>query len=175
MAVIRSANVSDAPALLALYAPYVEQTAITFELEVPSEDEFARRIASTLEHGYPYLVLEDDGHIMGYAYAWRYYGRAAYARSAEVSIYVRQDARAHGVGHALYEALEEQLSRMGVTNLYACIAVAPGSDPYVTPDSMRFHERMGYVTVGHFHACGCKFGRLYDIVWMEKIMGDVRR
>ncbi len=172
MATIRTARVKDAPAVLAIYAPYVEQTAVSFELEVPSQDDFADRVAATLDHGYPYLVMEDDGRIVGYAYASRYYGRAAYAHSAEVSIYLDRNARGRGYGRALYQALEDELRRMRVTNLYACIAVAPDGDPYVTPDSARFHERMGYELVGHFHACGRKFGRLYDIVWMEKIIDD---
>ena len=172
MATIRTARAEDAPAVLAIYAPYVEQTAVSFELEVPNQDDFAGRIAATLDHGYPYLVIENDGRIVGYAYASRYYGRAAYAHSAEVSIYLDHNARGQGHGRALYQALEDELRRMSVTNLYACIAVAPDGDPYVTPDSVRFHERMGYELVGHFHACGRKFGRLYDIVWMERILRD---
>jgi phosphinothricin acetyltransferase len=172
MPTIHDATPADASALLAIYAPYVEQTAITFELEVPSVDEFERRIASTLENGYPYLVLEDDGRIVGYAYASLHHGRAAYAHSAEVSIYLDREARGQGHGRALYDSLEHELRRRGVTNLYACITSVSGDDPYATLDSVRFHEHMGYEHVGLFHGCGRKFGRWYDTAWMEKLIGS---
>lgn len=168
---IRSARPADAEALLAIYAPYVENTAVSFETVPPTAEEFALRIEKTLR-GYPYLALEDEGEIRGYAYAGSFHARASYRWSAEASIYIRQDMHGRGYGRALYRALEEELRDMGVRNLYACIAAAraPG-DPYLTDGSPRFHERMGFHLCGTFRQCANKFGRWYDMIWMEKMIG----
>jgi phosphinothricin acetyltransferase len=163
-------------ALAAIYRPYVEGTAITFEYEVPTTDEFRSRISHTLER-YPYLVAtdrEDPGRILGYAYAGMYYGRAAYAWSAETSIYVDRAQRAKGIGRALYAGLEEKLSQMGIQNMYACITALPEDrteDPYLGDASIRFHERLGYALCARFARCGYKFGQWYDVVWMERMIG----
>ena len=103
---IRSAVLDDTKRLLEIYAYYVANTAVSFEYDVPSEAEFRSRIQNTLKK-YPYLVLEDDGVIQGYAYAGIFKARAAYSRSCEVSIYVDHDAKKRGYGRKLYEALEE--------------------------------------------------------------------
>ena len=169
--VIRAATVSDAHELLAIYAPYVTDTAITFEYSVPSIEEFEQRMRSTLEK-YPYLVAEQDGKIVGYAYATAFRVRAAYIWSVETSIYVRGDAKRRGIGAALYAALEERLAKQHITNIYACIAVPCGEDPYLTRDSVRFHERLGYRHVGEYEKCANKFGRWYSMVMMEKIIAD---
>lgn len=168
---IRSACPADAPALLAIYRPYVETTAVTFELETPSREEFARRIAGTLNK-YPYLIAEEAGEIRGYAYAGPFKERAAYDWSVETTVYVRAEDRGRGYGAALYGALEEKLRAMGIRNLYACIAcTGDENDPYLTSASPRFHRRMGFMLCGTFHQCGCKFGRWYDMIWMEKHLG----
>ena len=164
---IRCATPEDARALSAIYAPYVRDTAISFEIEPPQPDEFAARISRTLER-YPYLIAELDGEVVGYAYAGPFKDRAAYARSAELSIYIDKMRKKQGIGRALYDALEGALARMGVSNLYACIAYPRVEDEFLTLDSVRFHERMGFEIVGRFHKCACKFGREYDMVWMEK-------
>ncbi len=104
---IRSAAPADAPALLAIYAPYVAHTAITFEYDVPAEAEFARRIAETLKR-YPYLVAEEDGVPVGYAYAGKFHDRAAYDWSVETSIYVEQHRKRQGIGRQLHGALERE-------------------------------------------------------------------
>lgn len=168
---LRSATVADAERLLSIYAPYVTRTAITFEYDVPSVDEFRRRIARTLE-SYPYIVAERvvDGSLLGYAYAGRFKERAAYQFACETSIYVRQDVRGCGVGVALLTALEEGLVRRGVRSICACITYVQVADPYLDNASMRFHERMGYRLVAHFHRSGFKFGRWYDMIWMEKLV-----
>ncbi|MBQ9263381.1 MAG: N-acetyltransferase [Clostridia bacterium] len=168
---IRLAAPGDAGTLLAIYAPYVEQTAVSFEYVAPTEVEFKKRIVHTLEK-YPYLVLEDQGQVMGYAYAGPLKARAAYDWSAEVSIYLRMNARGKGYGKALYTALEDALKQMGIRNLYACIAFAEQEDEYLTQASPRFHERMGYHRCGTFTQCAFKFGRWYDMIWMEKMIGD---
>lgn len=162
----------DAAALLAIYAPYVRETAITFEYEVPSVEEFRRRIEHTLRT-HPYLVMEQNGEIVGYAYTGQLGSRAAYAWAAETSIYLRQDCRRGGIGTRLYAALEEASRRQNVQVLYACIAApSDDSDPHLTRASIDFHTRRGYATVGTFHRCGYKFGRWYDVVWMEKRLSD---
>ncbi len=169
MAKVRSATTEDARRLLQIYAYYVENTAVSFEYEVPSEEEFQKRVSDTLEK-YPYLVIEDEGEIKGYCYAGVFKARAAYDRSCEVSIYVDKDSRGRGFGGMLYRALEEELPKLGITNLYACIADPVVPDEYLDRSSELFHGRMGYVKVGEFHGCGMKFGRLYNMIWMEKIL-----
>lgn len=166
---IRSAVPDDAEALLAIYAPYVIGTAISFELEPPSLGEFRRRVED-IGSRYPYLVAEADGVPVGYAYAGEFHEREAYACSAETAIYLRRDLRGNGVGRRLYQALETSCARRGITNLYACIAYVEPEDEHLTQTSVRFHERMGYHLAGRFNRCARKFGRWYDMVYMEKLI-----
>lgn len=169
---LRSATPADAGQIREIYAPYVRETAITFEYEVPSVEEFTERIERTLEH-YPYIVAEsEEGNILGYAYAGAYYGRAAYSRSVEVSIYVQAGQHDAGVGRRLYEALEEELRSRGFLNLTACIAWIDEPNRYLTHQSPIFHRHMGYEQCAHFHKIGFKFGRWFDIIWMEKMLGE---
>lgn len=168
---LRRANVGDAERLLEIYAPYVEKTAITFEDEVPPIGEFQNRILKTLRI-YPYLVALKDGKIVGYAYASAFKERAAYDHSVELSIYVDANVRHQHVGRFLYDAIEDCLKKQGLLNLNACIAAPIGEDPYLDDNSIRFHEHLGYNFVGRFHQCGYKFGRWYDMVWMEKMLGE---
>ena len=168
---VRTASVSDAPAMLDIYAPYVRDTAITFEYDVPSAEEFTERVTKTLER-YPWIVAQggiDGSAILGYAYTGAFKNRAAYDWSVETSIYVRSDSRRGGVGRALYDALERISLAQHVTNLNACIACPSGpSDEHLDRNSIDFHTHMGYRLVGEFHECGYKFGRWYNMVWMEK-------
>lgn len=110
--IIREATVEDAAAIRSVYAPYVESTVITFEYQVPSVEEFRRRIAHTRER-YPYFVAEEDGRVLGYAYAGSFVGRPAYDWSAELSIYVDRHLRKKGLGKKLYGALLEALKKNG--------------------------------------------------------------
>ena len=171
--VIRAATREDAGSLLKIYSYYVENTAISFEYVAPSLDEFSKRISSTLEK-YPYIVLEDDGLIRGYAYAGAFHSRAAYAHCCEVTIYLDHGSKGNGYGKALYEALEKALKKMGIINLYACIADPEVEDEYLTKNSECFHQHMGYTKAGEFHKCGYKFGRWYNMIWMEKMIGEHR-
>ncbi|MCM1542246.1 MAG: GNAT family N-acetyltransferase [Blautia sp.] len=157
---IRTVTPADARELLHIYAPYVENTTVTFEYEVPSVEDFAHRIRHTLEK-YPYLAAVEGNDILGYAYASAFKDRAAYAWSVETSIYVREDRNHKGIGTALYQALEQVLAKQNICNLCACIA-------YPNPASIAFHERFGYRTVAHFHASGFKRDAWSDMVWMEK-------
>ena len=170
---IRNASLADAPRILEIYAWYVEHTVITFEYDVPSLEEFEGRMRRTMQK-YPYLVIERDGRVEGYAYAGSFVGRAAYDWACELTIYLDHDARKHGMGRALYEALADRLQAMGILNLYACIGYPQAEDEYLTRNSARFHEHLGFALVGTFHNCGYKFGRWYDMVWMEKILGEHR-
>lgn len=171
--VIRTAALQDAGKLLEIYAPYVEKTAVTFEYEVPLEKEFEERIRRTLER-YPYLVAEREGEIMGYAYAGAFKERAAYDWTVETSIYVKMDKKRLGTGRLLYDELEKILLRQGILNVNACIAYPDAEDEYLTKDSVVFHEKLGYHLAGRFYKCGYKFGRWYDMVWMEKHIGTHR-
>ncbi|CYV38194.1 GNAT family N-acetyltransferase [Streptococcus suis] len=162
---IRSARIEDAADLVAIYAPYVEKTAITFETEVPTVEAFASRIEKTLEK-FPYLVAVEEGKIVGYAYASTYYARAAYDWTVEFSVYVQKEARGKGIGNLLYTALEEELTARGFKNFLACIALP-------NPASIALHEKKGYQQVAHFKKVGYKFGTWHDIIWLQKsLVGD---
>ncbi len=170
---IERVTVSDARELLDIYAPYVTDTAITFEYEVPSLEEFENRIKN-ISAKFPYIkAVDDEGQIVGYAYAGTFKGRSAYDWSVETTIYLKQDCKRKGYGTKLYEALEKSLKQMGIINVNACISyLREGrTDEHLTNDSMHFHERKGYKLVGTFHDCGYKFGTWYDMIWMEKMLG----
>ena len=167
---IRIATPGDAEKLLKIYEPYVRQTAITFEYEVPGIEEFQRRIQNTLQK-YPYLVAEKENEICGYAYTGTFKERAAYDWAAEVTIYLKEDRRKMGIGRKLYTGIEEISRRQNILNLYACIAYPEMEDEYLTKNSAQFHAHMGYQTVGKFHNCGYKFGKWYHMIWMEKMIG----
>ena len=168
---IRVAVLTDAARLSAIYAHYVEHTAITFEYVAPTEAEFHGRMAQTLKR-YPYLVAEVDGAVMGYAYAGPLKERAAYDWACELSIYLDPAAKGHGLGRALYQAMEAALRGMGILNMYACIAWPVVEDEYLDRSSAAFHAHMGFHEVGRFAQSGYKFGRWYDTIWMEKLIGE---
>ena len=167
--VIRTATPDDAPRLSEIYAPYVENTSVTFEYEVPTEHEFRSRIENTLRK-YPYLVAECGGKIVGYAYAGIFKERAAYNWAVELSVYVDSGFLRHSVGAVLYDRLEDILKKQNVTNLYACITYSDVEDAVHDNGSIRFHENRGFVLTAHFHKCGYKFSRWWDMVWMEKFI-----
>ena len=163
---------ADAPALLEIYAPYVEKTAITFEYDVPSIEEFQQRIRSTLQK-FPYIAAVQNGKIIGYAYASPFKLREAYKYSVELSIYLSGECRRKGVGSRLYGLLEQILAAQGILNLNACITYGKKEEnPYTSQDSVLFHEKMGYRLVGKFSKCGFKFGTWIDMVWMEKLLDN---
>lgn len=169
---IRIARQDDCRELLNIYAYYVENTAITFEHETPSEEEFARRIRETISD-YPYLVALIDGKIVGYIYAGRFRTRASYVWSAATSIYIAQQYHRMGIGKLLYEKMEELLMKQNVVNVYAGVSnPVEEEDEYLTRNSERFHRAIGYNTVAKYHECGSKFGKWYNLIEMEKIIGE---
>lgn len=169
---IRPASVDDAEEILAIYAPYVRNTAVTFEYDVPDIQSFRNRMDGILQE-YPYLVAEENGKILGYAYAASFHSRAAYKHTAEISVYLKEACRHKGIGGQLYQELEKRLISQNVFVLYACITSTDRQDdPFLTDGSIRFHEKMGYRKIGEHHLCGYKFDRWYSVIWMEKAIAD---
>ena len=161
---IRLATEADIPAILDIYGPYVLNTAISFEYTVPTLEEFTQRFHSVTAQ-FPWLVWEEEGKILGYAYGNLPFGRAAYRWVASSSIYLAPDARGNGIGTRLYAALEKLLTAQGYRKTYAIIT----SD---NPGSRRFHEKVGFRFLCEFSDCGVKFGKLYSVVWMEKVLNS---
>lgn len=168
---IKAVKEEDAEELLSIYAPYVLDTAISFEYEVPSLNEFQERI-KRISSDFPYVKAVESGEIIGYAYASKFKDRRAYDWAVETTIYVREDKKRSGVGKMLYNALEDSLKRMGILNMNACIALPKQRDERLSDDSYLFHKEMGFDLVGKFCDCGYKFGKWYDMIWMEKIIGE---
>lgn len=161
---IRDARRSDVPAMLAIYAPFVEHTAVSFEYDVPTEAEFARRLE---EHqaAFPWLVCEENGRVMGYAYAGRAFERAAYGWNAEISCYLAPELRGRGVGRRLYARIEEILTRLGYYKLFAVVTSA-------NAPSVAFHRALGFRDAACFRNVGYKQGGWYDVLWLEKTLCD---
>ena len=155
--IIRTVTEKDAHELLEIYRPYVENTAITFEYDVPSVEEFSDRIRR-ISAKYPYIAAVENGKIAGYAYAGVFKNRAAYDWSVEVTVYVKKGLHRKGIGAKLYSALEKLLAAQHITNLYACVAYPEKEDEYLTFDSVKFH------------GCAFKFNKCYHMVWLEKIL-----
>jgi L-amino acid N-acyltransferase YncA len=154
---IREAQPTDAAAMVAIYAPYVVQNAVSFEEIVPSAAEFAARIENG-SRTHPWLVAELDGEIAGYAYASSHRARAAYRWCVEVSVYIGARFRRAGLGRALYRALFERLRERGFVNAYAGITLPNDA-------SVRLHEALGFSPIGVFERIGFKQGRWHDVGW----------
>ncbi len=161
---IRFANKADIASMLGIYAPYVQNTTVSFEMSCPDESEFARRMAERRDK-FPWLVCERDGEIAGYAYAGRLGQRAGYDFAAEVSIYVAQGARGAGIGAALYRPLLALLAEQGYCEAYALIA-APN------PESEAFHVRQGFVLQGKLARAGRKFGKIVAVAYYAKTLHE---
>ncbi len=159
---IRVATASDAAAVRDIYGPVVETTAISFELVVPSEDEMAARITGR-QPEHPWLVAEgaDGQGVVGYAYAGRFSGRAAYDWSVETSVYLAEAARGRGVGRSLYAALLGLLTAQGYRQAMGGIALPNQA-------SVRLHEGAGFTLVGVYRAVGWKFGAWHDVAWWQR-------
>jgi phosphinothricin acetyltransferase len=161
---VRTAAISDAEAVAAIYAPYVLETAISFEEAAPSDAEMARRIADTLPT-HPFLVFEEDGRVLGFAHASPHNARAAYRWSANVTVYAAVGAHRRGVGRALYSSLLATLRRQGFHALFAGIALP-------NEKSVGLHEAMGFVHLGAYREVGFKFGRWHDVGYWRLGLSD---
>jgi phosphinothricin acetyltransferase len=157
---VRSATAADAEACAAIYAPYVTHSAISFETEPPTAEEMVRRISAALER-HAWLVLEDDGRVVAYAYGGPYKEREAYRWACEVSVYVERGRRRTGAGRELYEALLERLAARGYT-----MAVAGMTLP--NDASVGLHRAMGFEPVGTYRRIGYKDGRWHDVAWTQR-------
>ena len=157
---IRIANIKDVPEMLAIYAPYVENTTVSFEYQPPTLEEFTRRF-TTFTQQFPWLVWEEDGKILGYAYASAPFTRAAFGWCAEPTVYLRPEARGRNIAASLYTVLEEILFRQGYQALYALVC---GENT----QSRRFHEKQGYHITAEFPGIGFKMGRWLSLIWYEK-------
>ena len=161
---IRDATDDDAAACAAIYAPYVTETTISFEEEPPSPSEMGRRIAAA-QHRHAWLVLEDDGEVVGYAYAGPYKERAAYRWSCEVSVYLVRGRARSGGGRALYEALFERLVARGLRTAVAGVTLPNEA-------SEGFHRAMGFQPVGTWRRIGWKHGAWRDVAWVQRPLTD---
>jgi len=159
---IRSAVEADAAALLAIYRPFVESTAVSFETVVPTVEEFADRIAKALT-GWQWLVAERDGQCIGYAYGSSHRQRQAYRWSVEVSAYVHPNHHRRGVGRALYLRLLEELAQKGFCNAYAGTTLP-------NEGSVALHRGVGFEFIGVFKAVGRKFGTWHDVAWFQRVL-----
>lgn len=162
---IRVAREEDIPQMLEIYRPYVESTTYSFEYTVPRLEEFTHRFYKYTEQ-FPWLVWEEKGCVLGYAYGSAPFERSAYQWCSELSVYVRPDAQGKGIGRKLYETAEEILKQQGYRLIYAIITSE-------NEGSMTFHRKLGYETVAVFPDCGVKFGRSLGTVWMEKRLNTV--
>ncbi len=163
---IRFAQQGDAEGILRIYAPFVQDTFVSMEYEVPSLDAFRKRI-SGIAAEYPYLVCAAGDEIAGYAYAHRHMERAGYAWNAELSVYIGDGYRRRGVGRALYGALMDILRLQGVRNVYGIITLP-------NPGSETLHESFGFLRAGVYRQSGFKHGAWHDVAWYEKQIGGLR-
>ena len=163
-ATFRLAEEHDAKDILAIYAPIVSNTAISFEVEPPTEDEMRQRIRNTRAH-LPWLVCENRDAILGYVYASKHRARAAYQWSVDVSVYVHPSAHRAGIGRALYSSLFRLLTLQGFRNAYAGITLP-------NPASVGLHESLHFQPVGVYRAVGYKLGAWHDVGWWQLSLQD---
>ena len=164
MSAVRIATEADAEAIAAIYAPYVLETAISFEEVPPTAAELARRLTSILET-YPYLVFEDRDGILGYAYGSVHRAKPAYRWSVETTVYAARHAHRRGIGRALYSKLLELLTRQGFHSAFA--GIVPPND-----GSVGLHEAMGFVHLGTFTEIGFKHGKFHDLGWWRRTLSE---
>lgn len=162
---IRTATEADAPALLEIYRPFVESTAVSFELVAPAVEEFAARIEKALA-GWEWLVAERNCQIIGYAYGSLHRGRPGYRWSVEVSAYVDPSHHRQGIGRALYLRLFEILTEKGFCNAYAGVTLPNDA-------SVALHRSVGFEPIGIFKAVGRKFGKWQDVAWFHRVLRDL--
>ena len=161
---IRQATADDSRDILDIYAHYIENTASSFETEVPSLADFSKRVTD-IAKDYPYFVCIIDNEIIGYAYASKHRERAAYRYDVDTSIYLRNGIQGRGIGSALYKTLLDELTRRGYYNAYAAI-VLPNEK------SVALLHKFGFSDIGVHHKTGYKFDKWHDVLWLEKALQD---
>lgn len=161
---MRKATTADAEGILAVYAPYILNTTITYEYEIPTVEEFQERIRKITEF-YPYLVCEDEGEIVGYAYASQHMERAAFRWGAEISIYIKKEYHGNGIAAKLYEQIIDILYRQGVYKVYALID-SPNEK------SEHFHIKRGFKEIGCLPHTAYKLGKWCDMKYYEKVLRE---
>ena len=166
MSIIRPSRDADLPAITAIYGHHVLHGTGTFETTPPTDSEMAARRADVLSKGLPFLVAEDAGRVLGYAYCQWFKPRPAYRFSAEDSIYMDPDAAGKGLGRQLLAALADEAQAVGIRKLIAVIGDSANAG------SVGVHRSLGFTPVGVFKSCGWKFGKWLDIVLMEKTLGE---
>ena len=159
---IREATIKDAAAIQAIYAPYVSDTLISFEEVPPDREEIAKRLAGILPH-YPYLLAEQDGQVLGYAYASQHRSRAAYRTSIDVAVYVLPEFSRRGIGRALYGELLSAAAKRGFHAAFAGISLPNAA-------SVGLHEAMGFQPVGVYREVGRKFDAWHDVGWWQLLL-----
>ena len=157
---IREAREQDVPAMLEIYDEFVKNTAVSFEYVTPSKEEFTQRLQEHIAV-YPWLVWEEKGKVLGYAYAGRAFERAAYSWNAEISCYLAKQIRGKGIGRQLYDRIESILREQGIRKVFAVVTSA--NEP-----SIEFHKALGYKEAARFCDVGYKLGAWYDVIWLEK-------
>lgn len=168
---IRDVTISDSASILAIYKPYIQNTAITFEEKIPTIEDFDHRITAIIKT-YPYICATQNNQIVGYAYASALKARDAFARSVELSIYLNPLLKHQGLGSRLYNELFTRLQAQGIVSVYAAIASCDTTTPYLDKTSIYFHEKLGFKTTGIFPNCACKFNTWFNLVWMYKDLVD---
>ena len=164
---IRDVLPEDAERIQEIYSPYVADTTISFEITVPDKSEMQIRIEKTLSNGFPYIVAENEtGTVIGYAYADRFGEREAYRYSFIVSIYLDMKVQSRGIGQKLYDELEKRMKKMGIVQVVSAIT---GKNE----KNLKFHEKNGFIKIGHFPNIGYKMGEWHDIIWMNKTINSI--
>ena len=164
---IRDVLPEDAERIQEIYSPYVADTTISFEITVPDKSEMQIRIEKTLSNGFPYIVAENEnGTVVGYAYADRFGEREAYRYSFTISIYLDMKVQSRGIGQKLYDELEKRMKKMGIAQVVSAIT---GKNE----KSLKFHEKNGFIKIGHFPNIGYKMGEWHDIIWMNKTIKSI--
>lgn len=170
---IRFVKKEDINDLLNIYSYYVLNTAISFDIPAPTKDFFINLI-NDLFGKYPFLVALDNNKIVGYAYTHPYIKREAYNHGAEITIYIDPNYKKNGLGKKLYSILENISVKQNIIRLYACVGVTDKPDEYLNNNSFEFHKHLGYKQIACFKESGYKFNKLYDMVWLEKQIADIK-
>ncbi len=166
---IRDVLPEDAERIQEIYSPYVSDTVISFEITVPDKSEMKKRIEKLLANDFPYIVAENEtGTVVGYAYADKFGEREAYRYSFTISIYLDMEVQSKGIGQKLYNELENRMKKIGIVQVISAIT---GKNE----KSLKFHEKNGFVKIGHFPNAGYKMVKWHDIIWMNKTINNIEK